>query len=235
MYSTSEECHRASELFLVPSPKHHPPPITYTHAYTHRLTRYSGLLCIDVRALGLEANIWGELPTQGRTSQTHDVSEIVSQGSNVIPRQIQRAVPPGRCIIVHYRLRPLPSSAWGPFPTGHKHPVTPASMSCRFWESPPVPGLGSIWPPSHGTHPTANRVRWSTREISRGACVPPCVARSITHLVIQAVGPRGGGPHRTRDGREHARCRSWACDARRNSGLVSRRTAFVVDQALVCL
>lgn len=92
--------------------------------------------------------------------------------------------------------------------------------------------------PIDGTHPTANRVRWRTREVSRGrVCAPSAarVARSITHLVIQAVGPRGKETHRTRDGREHARCRSWACDARKNSGLVSRRTAFVVDQALVCL
>lgn len=74
----------------------------------------------------------------------------------------------------HYPLSPpaFASRCLGTLPYGAQTPRDTDFAELPSLGTAPVPGLGSIWPPSHGTHPTANRVRWHTREISRGACVP---------------------------------------------------------------
>lgn len=167
---------------------------TTNHLYTHLHTLADTLLgptMYRCTGSGPGGKHLGELPTQGRTNQ-HTMSLRSCPKEACHTTADPEGCPTGR--VHHCPLSPPAFAfiAWGHFSTGHKHPVTPASMSCRIWERRQCL-VSVVYAPIPWTHPTANRVRWHTREISRGR-VCPRVARSITHLVIQAVGPRGKDP-----------------------------------------
>lgn len=207
MYSTSEECHRTSELFLFPSPsitRHQ----SLTHTYTHWLTRYSRLLCID-RCTGSEpgGKHLEELPTQGRTNQ-HTMS------LRWCPKKAcHTTADPEGCPIgsVHHCPLSPPAFAFRALGTGHKTPRDTGFDELPSLGPAPVPGLGKYMPPSHGhiQGPTASadtHVKYLV-----GMCAPKWHVPSLVWSFRQWV--PGVKTHRTRDGREHARCRSWTCNA----------------------